>query len=306
MSPSLLQRLLGGGAGAFVRQACSRGIKRGVAKALEPAAREIAPEDPQSILESRELFEQAAMRTVIGDAGNLELSFGLVDGLASAVEELGLARASDVPDPFRRVWVENPEGRRRRGVVLTLEREEISVFCPPASEAIASIGSPLILRYRGFSSSVQYELLLNDSVSLPGTQILHLTRLAGSGAIGRGSDRYSVSIEALAGFVPKQDEGAPEPPVECHVIDLSSGGVQFVCTRLYQTGDTIDLRFPIPDGEPAAFHVRGEIMWIGGACDAGHSQGLRFQELNPRDQERLDMYLRCLRHESLASGPGVS
>jgi len=52
------------------------------------------------------------------------------------VEKLGFARASDVPDPFRRVWVTSSKVRRR-GVILSCQDGDVAVLCPrEASRAV--------------------------------------------------------------------------------------------------------------------------------------------------------------------------
>ena len=111
-----LASLFGGSGSAFVEAARARGVPASVARRLERAAGQVSPEEPQKVLASRELFESTAIRAVLADGGNLELSFGDADKIAGAVEKLGLARTTDVPDPFRRVWVSNA-ATRRRGVV---------------------------------------------------------------------------------------------------------------------------------------------------------------------------------------------
>ena len=299
MAPSLLNMILGRPSGEFVRAARARGLKTRVAKTLRPSAYEIAPKAPGSVLESRELFEQAAMRAVIGDAGNLELSFGLVDVLASAVESLGLARSSDVPDPFRRVWVENAAGERKRGVVFTCDGAEVCIFCPPGGDAVADIGSPLNLRYRGCSSSVAYELLLNDAVRLPGALVLHLTRFDGFGAAERKSDRFSVELAARVHFIPPGAGGTAEESGSCTVLDFSSGGLQFLCDRLFEKGDVVALDVPLPEQGQEALAIRGAICWIGNASEAGHPHGIMFQDLTPQASENLERYLRGLRNRRL-------
>lgn len=192
----LAERLLRRSSDAFARTARAHGVRSRAVRALEPAARELFPDQPENVLASRELFEQAAKHAVVGIAGNLDLSFGLVDVLAGAVEALGLARASDVPDPFRRVWIRNDAGVRRRGVVLRCEGGEVAVFCPPGRDPFSATSDVVKMSYRGFSSAVEYDLKLNDAVRLPGALVLHLTRPESGGAIGRATRRVEVRIPA--------------------------------------------------------------------------------------------------------------
>jgi len=52
------------------------------------------------------------------------------------------------------------------------------------------------LSYRGFSSTVEYTLRLDDPVRLPRGYIVNLTRGDGRGSIGRAHERFSVYIPA--------------------------------------------------------------------------------------------------------------
>ena len=71
----------------FVRTALSRGLSAQITSALNAAATEICLEQPELMLESRELFEEVATRAVFTLGSHCELSFPFTDELASAVEE---------------------------------------------------------------------------------------------------------------------------------------------------------------------------------------------------------------------------
>jgi hypothetical protein len=292
MRSDLLDKILRRPSGAFLHAARKRGLPARAARALEAAAREAAPDAPDSIFDSRELFERAAALAVLGDAGNLELSYHLVDLLATTVEKLDLARSSDVPDPFRRVWVENESGTTRRGVVLRCASGEVAVLCPPSGKSIADIGAPLRLRYRGFGSAVDYELRLNDAVRLPGAQVLHLTRLDGLGAIGRVHPRYQVSIEGRL----ETDDGFDDP---CAVLDISAGGVRVKSEHSYEVGQCVRATLALDDGDEVPFATRCEVRWV---ADLPHGQalGLLFDELPEPLSERLSSHLRQLASEQEA------
>jgi len=279
-------KVLGGSSGSFRRAARRRGLRSKVARILAPAARELSPNAPEDVLDSRELFEKAAMRAVIGEAGNLELSFRLVDALASALERLGLARESDVPDPFRRVWVESDSGMRNRGVVLRCQAGEVAVFCPPRGKSSEDIGSVLHVHYRGFSSQVGYDLRLNDAVRLPGALVLHLTRLEGSGAIGRSAYRYPVSLAALAcGGDGKQEA--------CEVLDISSGGLHMQGTQAYDMGEIVHIEVQLGDADERPFTAQGDVRWIV-ESEGRHNHGLMFRDLPAPHVDRLMRFLRSL------------
>lgn len=295
MSPYLTDRIFRR-AGAFVREARKRGVQSRAAKTLESAASEISPEDPARILSSRELFEQAATRAVVGEGGNLELSFELVDMLASTVETLGLARSSDVPDPFRRVWVTNAAGHRSRGVVLTNQGGEVAVFCPPSAQGFFEIDSVLRLCYRGFSSSVSYNLQLNDAVRLPGTVVLHFTRSDGPGAIGRKFQRCPVNLQARVRALLPGDDGDYTDYAPCEVANFSLGGLAISCAILYEQGQKVCTKLFLPGETDVPFITTAEICWTRGDAENGYSYGLRFTGLTDTLEERLARFVKSLSH----------
>ncbi|MEM7310243.1 MAG: PilZ domain-containing protein [Planctomycetota bacterium] len=273
--------------GRFQRAARAQGVRPRIARALEAAAHEVAPEEPERILASRPLFEVAAMRTVVGESDNLELSFGLVDALATTVEDLGLARASDVPDPFRRVWVTSGSGTRIRGVVLTCSGGEVAVFCPASARGVSDIGRVMWLGYRGFSSSVEYDLQLDDAVRLPGALVLHLIRRGGRGAIGRMDERYPTR---LAGHVRRAGGGDRSA---CTVIDISAGGVAVECAQTFRQHEELRLDVRLPDDEQGAFSTLARVCWSS-AGQTGSTLGLSFLDLPRPLAQRLGSFLQRL------------
>lgn len=277
-------------AGSFLREARARRLPARVARLLERSAAEICPQQPTRILESRELFERAAMHAAAGKGGNLELSFRTVDALATSVETLGLARSSDVPDPFRRVWVQGV-GTRRPGVVLACGDGEVAVLCPPARGVLPEAGSVLKLGYRGFSSTVEYELRLDDPVRLPRGQILNLTRTDGRGAIGRVHERFPVYLRAR---VQRREPGAAGfERVPCEILDFSASGVRMECNESFATGDALSLEIELPDGgEPLA--TPAAVRWARAGSAGQHSHGLLFTDLSKPARERLDRFMATL------------
>jgi len=297
MTPPLLDKFLGRPADSFVRAARERGVKSVIARTLEFAAAELVPGNPISVLESRELFEQAALKSVIGDAGNLELSFRLVDALASTLEMLELARSSDVPDPFRRVWVSNDAGVRERGVVLRVRGGEIAVFCPPGEDGFSSTGRMLRVSYRGFSSSVEYDLELNDAVRLPGALVLHLTRADGEGAIGRDNRRFEAEIPGRIREI--ADEGTLAPPYWAfRTIDLSAGGLAATVEYALPRGTRVDLELAIPDGSPEALEATAVVRWVRDKADGLKAIGLEYESLSEIARDRVTVLLHKLQREA--------
>ncbi len=279
-------------ASAFFRAARAAGIKRRVIRALEPATLELFAENPLRVLESREDFERAATLAVIGDAGNLELSYGLVDALAGAVQRLGLARASDVPDPFRRVWIEREDGRRKQGVVLRCAEGEVAVFCPPKHDDFLSGGPLLELHYRGFSSSVSYSLRLCDAVMLPGAHVLHLTRPVSGGAIGRTHLRVDVSLPGTLRVAQLDEREVALWPAE--ILDLSAGGLRVASNLPSEQGSTLEIEVPLSDGGERPLRLPVVVRWNRVDGQGRRTQGLQFVSAPAQAAERYGRLLSSL------------
>ena len=287
----LLDRMQARKASAFVQTAVDLGLPLAIARRLEAPASEHAPAQPASVLESRAAFEEVALRAVIGDAGNLELSFRLVDALATAVETLGLARNTDVPDPFRRVWVTSTEGLRRRGVVLTHRGSEIAVFAPPRRDSFAEIGDTLHVSYRGASDSVGYQLQLNDAVALPRAYVLHLTRPGGGGAIGRQARRHDVD---LTGTIGRRIRNEIQELHACRVVDLSLGGLRAEVPGGSFDGDhEVVLTFQLPDEHGRPLEASGVVRFVA-ADDDLQRVSVQFQGLGTEGTARMQAYLQAL------------
>lgn len=275
-------------AGSFLRHARSRGIPWRIARLLERSAGEACPRAPEQILESRTLFERAAMHAAAGKGGNLELSFRTVDALAMCVEKLGFARASDVPDPFRRVWVRSAK-MRRPGVILSCESGEVAVLCPPERRSIADEGSVWTLSYRGFSSTVEYNVRLDDPVRLPRGYIFNLARAEGSGTIGRAQERFSVQLPAIVRRQAPPGGSDCAEPVSCEILDISCNGVRLDCEATYNAGDLLVLDVELP-GSTERLAVSCVVRWVRpGDRRAGH--GLLFTNLSRSLRERIDAFL---------------
>jgi hypothetical protein len=283
----LFTRFLRGPASPFVAAARTRGVPASVARKLERAAGQVSPEEPQKVLESRELFESAAIRAVLADGGNLELSFGGADRIASAVEKLGLARTTDVPDPFRRVWV-SKDSVRRRGVVLTHGRDELALILPHARERIGP-GCFVRLSYRGFTSAVEYELQVSDEVLLPGGLVLHLTRKSGAGSIGRSHHRFAVHFKAEVRALAGDGQDAVIP---CEVLDISLGGLRLEGPVSFSPGEHVRVDVPLRDGTDEPLRTVGEVRWTREASPARRSLGLEFTGLDEANAKRLARFLK--------------
>lgn len=281
--------------GTFLGFARSRGVPSSVARQLESAAGVVCPQQPVRVLELRELFERAAMRAVAGKGGNLDLSFRVVDQLANALERLGLARSSDVPDPFRRVWVRSASGDRRPAVVLACAEGELAVLCPPSRGRLPEPGEVLRLIYRGFSSTAEYNLILDDPVRLPKGTILNLVRLEGRGSIGRAHERYPVYLQAslrrLGSAQLAQDEQDEIGP--CEVLDISSSGVRVECAASIDVGQEVWIETSLPECADS-FAAGAVVRWARAGSGAQRSHGLLFTEFAGPGREQLDSYLRLL------------
>lgn len=278
----------------FTLTARAHRLKRGAVSALESAARSLFSERPERVLNERESFESAATYAVLGEAGNLELSYGQVDDLATTAERLALTRASDIPDPFRRVWICGAGGERKRGVVLRREPNQIAVFCPPSRDSFLTTGDNLFLEYRGFEDGARLELELRDSVLLPNALVLHLTRPS-AGAIGRSQVRIDVQF---AGTLRVALEGAPSNasaadltlwPVK--VLDISSGGVRIASEFPESSGREVELELDLPDETGPRIRLPAVLRWNRVDEHGRRTQGLQFGAVKPEDQRH---YLRFL------------
>lgn len=293
MSPRLLGKAAVGGAD-FTKLARRKGVPSAVTPILESSAQVLYADDTLSILEDRERFEEAALHAVTGDAGNLELSFQLVDVLASSLEKLGLARASDEPDLFRRVWIQKEGGKKIRGVIVRRESGEIAIFCPPCKKQFAPLGESLQVEYRGVKSSIRYQLQLNDAVRLPKAYVMHLTRIAGQGAIGRMHKRYVVN---LPGFVHRGSSAESlTEPIPCKLMDISLGGVCLKCSAEFEQGSPVFLEAFLEGGSSTPFGIDCTSAWARSTAE-GHLVGLQFGELDEAKLDRLKAVLERLQAE---------
>ncbi|NQU48896.1 MAG: PilZ domain-containing protein [Planctomycetes bacterium] len=276
---------------SFATIARRHGLSRKLISILSATAKELYYDDMDAVLENRVQFEEVAQQAVTGHAGNLELSFQLVDALANATEKLGLTRASDEPDVFRRVWIQNEAGKRIRGVVLRRLKGEVAIFCPPAKKSFGELGCMLDVTYRGIKSAISYKLQINDSVRLPATYVLHLTRPAGQGAIGRLHKRYVVN---LPGFVHQMNADGPNSePFPCKLKDISRGGVCLKCNAEFERGTSIYLEAFLEDGSAKPFGIECTASWMKNTVE-GSLVGLEFGDLDATNLERLSTVLQHL------------
>lgn len=291
MLKTLLDRR--GARSEFVAEARQRGLSRRMARLIEPSARHVHPDDPGLVLQSRELLERTALHAAAGDHGNLELSYRRVDRLAAAFEELALTRVTDIPDPFRRVWVRDAAGQRTEGVALTCENGEIAIFCPPAMKQLAE-GTTFQLSYRGFNSSVRMPLVLSDSCLFPGGLMLHLVRPGGEGAIGRAEPRHDVRLAGSVRRLHAQD-GA-----DCEALDMSLSGVRIRCAERFDVQEILACTLWFgADPEPFAFDAI--VRWLRPADSGPHQIGIEFQQLSAAQVHRLEVFLTGLGNAQTAS-----
>jgi len=269
----------------FAAEARSRGLTRRIIKLLEPAALHMNPDDPGLVLQSRELLERTALYAAVGDHDNLELNFQRVDLLAQAFELLGLTRVSDIPDPFRRVWVCSALNERIRGVALTCENGEIAVFCPPGAKQLGE-GTTLDLAFRGFSSPISFPLKLDDSCLFPGGLMLHLTRPEGQGLIGRSEPRYHVQLEGRAS---RRHVTDPQP---CKVLDMSLSGLRMQSTSRFDAQEILSLSVALGDEQNEPLTCEALVCWTRKTPDGLHEHGLAYHELHSSKLYQLQQFLK--------------
>jgi hypothetical protein len=297
----LWSRMRGASSNGFVQAAIARGIPAREAVLLEPAARVISPERPEEVLRSRELLEKAALRAVLGDGGNLELSFRCVDALARVMETLNLTRASDVLDPFRRAWILAETGRRAAGVVLSCQGTEIAVLCPADAEVQPDGGHKVKLQYRSFSSIAEFPLQLSDACRFPGGVLLHLKR-PGGGAIGRAQPRYAVRLDGQVSARAAGAEVAAVPAESCVILDLSTTGAQMKSATGFAKGRTVRLvlsPFNAASGRASGgasepFVAEAVVARMRPADQGGTIHALAFSAVDRSNMERLERFLATL------------
>lgn len=272
----------------FGKAAIERGLTRAVGLLLEPGAMHVCPDAPLCVLESRELLERAALHVAVGSGGNLELSFARINLLAECVETLELTRTTDIPDPFRRVWVSNDSSSRISGVALTCENDEIAIFCPPDAKPVVDEGRVLTIAYRGFNSTVEFQLRLIDSCLFPGGLMLHLSRVEGAGTIGRQQQRFDVDLPGSIRLRTGEKERS------CLVLDVSLSGLRMECERPLERGQRVDIKVWLADGEIEAFVAPAEVRWVRPGTSGRVAHGLLFHELNARQDRRLAQFVQNL------------
>lgn len=293
MLSTLIQRF--GKTSEFVKAATALGVSRTIAKQIEPGATHVSPDEPERVLRTRELLERAALHVAVGDGNNLELSFQRVDALAACFETLQLVRTTDIPDPFRRVWVSIGHGNRIRGVALTCQNGEVAIFCPPDSKPISDEGHEVTLAYRSFKSTAEFQLQLNDSCLFVGGLMLHLSRPGGNGTIGRAQERFDIDLPGL--LRPRNGEQEQS----CVVLDVSMGGLRVECGRALAKESRLSVKLWLSDGEIDAFVADAEVRWVLPGNNDKMLHGLRFIELDARLEQRLTRFLLTLN----AGGPSL-
>ncbi len=263
-------------------------LPKRVSKALMPSARSLYPDRPEVVLESRPEFEAAAADAVLGDAGNLELSYKLAEAFANAADDLGFGPVSDTPRPFSRVWIMDAAGERREGVVLRCEYDEIAVFCPPTTGPFRPSSPKMRLSYRGAINPVEFDLHVNDAVRLPEALILHLTRPGGSGGIGR--DKLRVHVNLVGGVRACGDVELLEWTEwhHCEVLDLSATGMRIQSDLPFGENQAVELTLVLDDGSHLPFEATAKIRWNRIDENGQRSQGLVLSDL---DQDSSARYL---------------
>lgn len=269
-------------------------LPKRLAKALMPSARALFPENPEIVLESRPEFERAASNAVLGDAGNLNLSYKLADAFAGAVEDLGFVSSVDTPMPFSRVWIADDAGATREGVVLRCEYDEIAVFCPPTTAPFRPSGPEMRLSYRGALNSTVFDLHVNDAVRLPEALVLHLTRPGGSGGIGR--DKLRVHVNLVGGVRALGDVNLLEWTEwhHCEVLDLSATGMRIQSDLPFPENQTVELTLVLDDGSHLPFEATAKIRWNRSDENGQRSQGLLLSDLDVDTSARYLAYVNHL------------
>lgn len=275
---------------AFQVAARGRGLSAKQAKMLEPAAVSLFGETPQEVLESRESFQQVVSETIRRDLAELELSFAAAEECAAALELLDLGRCSEVPDPYRRVWVDSADGHHLQGVVLPGREGEVAVFCPLKGEMPEGISAELELRYRECETDIRFELQVLDSVRLPNARVLHLGRRRDAGT-GHGRVTHRHEIEVV-GFVRRIDaDHGPETPLPCRVVDISLGGTRLLCAARIEEGIHLQLDIFLDDGMAAPLSVTCQVRWVE-VVPEGNQIGLHFENLPETQSKRLEQAIR--------------
>jgi PilZ domain-containing protein len=292
MSPSPLHSKLAKSAHPFLRMAQRQGLPAKMAKKFQPTVAELYPNQEGSIFETRERFEETALRALQPDLNSLEISFVEADQIAQTLENLNLGQPSDAPDPLRRVWLQNGLGDRRRGVVLSCTDEEVTILCSVKGPRLGERGGTVRLCYRGPSAEVQHDLQLLDAVRLPHTHVLHLGQRNGGGFFGRTSKRHHVEIVGFVQEVMHDDQ--PASPVPCKIRDLSIGGARLECRRTFDRGTTLHLDIFLDDGITETFSVDCIARWSEALHD-GHHVGLQFCGLSQALEERLEKVIQTFR-----------
>jgi len=160
-----------------------------------------------------------------------------------------------------------------------------------AKKSFGELGCMLDVAYRGIKSAINYKLQLNDSVRLPNTYVLHLTRPTGQGAIGRLHKRFVVN---LPGFVHQTnaDESTSEP-IPCKLKDISLGGVCLKCSAEFKPGASVYLEAFLKDGSVKPFGIECTASWMKNTPE-GSLVGLQFGELDDASLQRLNAVLQHL------------
>lgn len=183
-------------------------------------------------------------------------------------------------------------------------RDKVRRRGPSTGRRFTDAGDIMTLSYRGFSSSVEYELRLNDAVRLPGALVLHLSRPDGGGAIGRDDLRVDVRLEGTRQAVGDVAPGEQDGPIPCQVLDVSSGGLRIASELGFERDREVVLRVALPDeqgqDDTEPISLTALICWNRADDSGRRTQGLQFTGLPRAVAERYRRYLSHLLPDATA------
>lgn len=116
----------------------------------------------------------------------------------------------------------------------------------------------------------------------------------------RGFFRQSISIdlEARCGKRPGRGE-YPNAYFPCHVLDISAGGMLISCSESFVEGDHLLVdRVPLVAGAPA-FSFSCQIRRAGEWKKGVSRYGCQFEELTPKDEDRLLQAIFTIQREEI-------
>ena len=142
-------------------------------------------------------------------AGEIEDVGRKVEGYAIALERLGLARTSDVPDPFRRVLLQLRGGARQLAVSVSNTDGKLVLIAPPQATITERRRDTIRVIYGGERHMVEYPLIVSGISHGPTGTVIFLKRPQGEGRFGRVERRHPSLIQ-VAIMAVAEEEGERE------------------------------------------------------------------------------------------------